>query len=73
MNRLAAEEDAMSARNAIWDVTAGLGGEPLLPVSAFRTLADGLDHPEGVACAPTARFTPAAKRANSTGSPETVR
>jgi sugar lactone lactonase YvrE len=52
MNRLAAEEDAMSARNAIWDVTAGLGGEPLLPVSAFRTLADGLDHPEGVACGP---------------------
>ncbi|HEX5499944.1 MAG TPA: SMP-30/gluconolactonase/LRE family protein [Thermomicrobiales bacterium] len=42
----------MPARNAIWDVTAGFAGEPLLPVSAFRTLADDLDHPEGVACGP---------------------
>ncbi|HEU5430032.1 MAG TPA: SMP-30/gluconolactonase/LRE family protein [Thermomicrobiales bacterium] len=42
----------MADSNAIWDVTAGLAGKPLLSVSAFRTLADGLDHPEGVACGP---------------------
>lgn len=36
----------------VWDVRAALASEPLLPVSAFTTLADGLDHPEGVACGP---------------------
>ena len=35
-----------------WDVRMALTTEPLLPVSAFTTLADGLDHPEGVACGP---------------------
>jgi gluconolactonase len=38
--------------HTVWDVRTALSTEPLLPVSAFTTLADGLDHPEGVACGP---------------------
>jgi gluconolactonase len=36
----------------VWDVRTALATEPLLAVSAFTTLADGLDHSEGVACGP---------------------
>jgi len=38
--------------HTVWDVRTALATEPLLPVSAFTTLVDGLDHPEGVACGP---------------------
>jgi gluconolactonase len=38
--------------HTVWDVRSALASEPLLPVSAFTTLADGLDHPEAVACGP---------------------
>jgi gluconolactonase len=38
--------------HTVWDVRTALAIEPLLPVSAFTTLVDGLDHPEGVACGP---------------------
>jgi gluconolactonase len=38
--------------HTVWDVRTALAIEPLLPVSAFTTLIDGLDHPEGVACGP---------------------
>ena len=37
---------------AIWDVTRALPGSPLMPLSAFSSFVDGLDHPEGVACGP---------------------
>ncbi len=42
----------MSSASGVWDVTTGLQSEPLRDLSEFRTLADGLDHPEGVAAGP---------------------
>ena len=36
----------------VWDVTSGLPSEPLRDLSEFVSLADGLDHPEGVAAGP---------------------
>lgn len=38
--------------SAVWDVTKALPGAPLMETTAFTTLADGLDHPEGVAAGP---------------------
>lgn len=38
--------------NIIWDPIRGLPRASLLQVSDFALLADGLDHPEGVACGP---------------------
>lgn len=42
----------MSSHSGIWDVTTGLQSEPLRELSEFVSLADGLDHPEGVAAGP---------------------
>jgi gluconolactonase len=36
----------------IWDTTAAVPGKPLMDISRFEPFADGLDHPEGVACGP---------------------
>lgn len=43
----------MGVSIGVWDVRSALPQAPLLSVSAFTTLADGLDHPEGVACGPS--------------------
>lgn len=42
----------MSIEAGVWDVTSGLPSEPLRALPEFTTLADGLDHPEGVASGP---------------------
>lgn len=42
----------MSSVAGVWDVTTGLQSEPLRDLSEFVSLADGLDHPEGVAAGP---------------------
>ncbi len=42
----------MSGTAGVWDVTIGLPSEPLRALSDFRTWANGLDHPEGVAVGP---------------------
>jgi gluconolactonase len=39
----------MSGVPGLWDVTTGLQAPPLRDLSEFVSLADGLDHPEGVA------------------------
>ncbi len=36
----------------VWDVTSGLPSDPVRDLSEFSSLADGLDHPEGVAVGP---------------------
>lgn len=38
--------------SGVWDVTSGLPSDPLRDLSEFVSLADGLDHPEGVAVGP---------------------
>lgn len=42
----------MSSVAGVWDVTTGLQSDPLHDLSEFVSLADGLDHPEGVAAGP---------------------
>lgn len=42
----------MSRVTGVWDVTTGLESDPLRALSEFVSLADGLDHPEGVAAGP---------------------
>jgi gluconolactonase len=42
----------MSNVAGVWDVTTGLQSDPLRNLSEFASLADGLDHPEGVATGP---------------------
>lgn len=42
----------MSLPSGVWDVTTGMQSKPLRNLADFRTLADGLDHPEGVAAGP---------------------
>src|SRR6478609_10641666 len=45
-------ETQMSTVAGVWDVTSGLQSGPLRDLSEFVSLADGLDHPEGVAAGP---------------------
>ena len=42
----------MSQVSGVWDVTIGLESDPLRDLAEFRTWANGLDHPEGVAEGP---------------------
>src|SRR5690349_19743286 len=42
----------MSNVAGVWDVTTGLQSNPLRDLSEFVSLAEGLDHPEGVAAGP---------------------
>ena len=42
----------MSRVSGLWDVTIGLQSDPLRDLSEFKTWANGLDHPEGVAVGP---------------------
>ncbi|MCA9858222.1 MAG: SMP-30/gluconolactonase/LRE family protein [Thermomicrobiales bacterium] len=42
----------MTRHAGVWDVTAALDGEAVRDLSEFVTVADGLDHPEGVASGP---------------------
>lgn len=42
----------MSTVSGVWDVTIGLQSDPLHDLSEFVSLANGLDHPEGVAVGP---------------------